>query len=38
MCPPFRKRKKIVSDKDDDHIDDKLLHQVEENTNNFAFK
>jgi hypothetical protein len=35
---PFRKKQKIVSYKDGDQMDDKFLHQVEENTNGFSFK
>jgi hypothetical protein len=35
---PFRKTQKIVSYKDGDQMDDKFLHQVEENINGFSFK
>jgi hypothetical protein len=38
VYPTFRKRPKIVSDTHVDQIDDKLLHQEEENTNDFSLK
>jgi hypothetical protein len=31
VSPPFRKRQNMVSDTNGDHIDDKLLHQEENN-------